>query len=96
MLHRRGRLLCRSGILHDVRRCVVPGLEKNPRELTVQAAERLASERRWTYSRCATGMTIKLLVTCQTLLVRLYFVTFPPNAKSYISFKLLVFFSPKA
>jgi len=58
MRHRSGRLLCRSGILHGVWRGVVPGLKKSPRELTVQGAERLASERRWADPQRVTGMTI--------------------------------------
>jgi len=57
MRHRSGWLLCRSGILHGVRSGVVPGPEKNPRELTGQGTERLASEQRWTYPRRVTGMT---------------------------------------
>jgi len=46
MRHHCGRFLCRSGILHGFRYSVVPVLEKNPRELTVQTIKRLASERR--------------------------------------------------
>ncbi|KAL4097361.1 hypothetical protein QTP88_022150 [Uroleucon formosanum] len=67
MCHRSGRLLCRSGILHGVWRDVVLSLEKNPRELTVQGTERLASEPRWADPRHVTGMTITCwpLATCQ-------------------------------
>jgi len=58
MRHRPGRLLCRSGILHGVWSGVVPGLEKNPRELTVKGTERLASERHRADPQLVTGMTI--------------------------------------
>lgn len=67
MPHRCGWLLCRSGILHGFRYSVVPVLEKNPRELTVQTIERLASERRRINPWRSTRM-ITLLETCQALL----------------------------
>lgn len=82
MCHRSGRLLCRSGILHGVWRDVVLSLEKNPRELTVQGTERLASEPRWADPRHITGMTITCwpLATCQICVSVCGFVV-PSNTK---------------